>query len=182
VIISLESIAGKHNILSSTLTSRFFFFTPGLSFFEWVEVSCIILIFELWYVRCFLLSDPLPVNARKKRMGFYFLNSVNSEPFSLIVDESPTLRQILPDKITSSIAKVCLLWYDQMLAPILNFVPRHTGLLRDKRWIAYKHFIQNDTHRPPVHYLSVAGCISIKVTFSLNFRSNIIGRTNCRIC
>lgn len=61
---------------------------PRLLFLEIVEVGCVSQILEFWNVDGSLLSDFLPANPGEERMGFDFLDPVDSESLVRVSDES----------------------------------------------------------------------------------------------
>ena len=54
-----------------------------------------------------------------------------------------------------------------------NFLAGNGRLIREERWISNEHFKKNAANRPPIN------CLIITL-LSKNFRSNVVGCSNCR--
>lgn len=88
VIIPLECVSNKHDVFSRSLTGRFFFLTPWFAIIKRVEVPGVELILQFGYIWCLLLSDASPIDPRKEGMSLDLIDSVDAQPFLLIINKS----------------------------------------------------------------------------------------------
>lgn len=89
-----------------------------------------------------------PVDACEEWVCFYLLNSVQSQTVFGVCDQ-------LSDQVSSLWTNLSVLWNHQVFPPVLNLMPGLSRLLGGEWRIPDKHFIKNDTHRPPIDSLSI---------------------------